>query len=300
MQEYEYERRIMGSDSAVSLIAPSQSVADAAYERMIQIAEEYEARFSRFRPESELSRVNAGGIGRMSPEFMTAVMQARELYEKSRGVFNPLSDISRFGYDEDISVVKGAERTGGEASPYSLDFTVMRIDPQEGTLALAPGQKLDFGGFMKGHTAERMAVAARNCSGVIVNLGGDIYTRGRDQHGVPFVFEVDNPFDPATSIPFYATDAAIATSGSYNRHWKLNGRPFSHILDQSGKQNPTSDLISATVIAPKGREADAFATAAIVLGSVEGGRLLDELGLSYCFIRTDGTVVKDSSFASIL
>lgn len=290
MKEYEYEDKIMGSDAAISIVASDKSLADEYYARMRACAEDFEARFSRFRKESELSRLNEQRTMRVSKEFMDVFLLSRELSVLTKYAFNPLVTIARFGYDEDIARVKGTERTRTtEKHPYNTAIENVLVDESSMTITLQEGQLLDFGGFLKGHVAQRMAECIPDDVSVISNVGGDIYTRGLDESREVFRFTIDNPVLPSERVFFLARDSGIATSGSYNRHWSLEGKPFSHILDQSGQKNPETDVVSATVLANSGAEADAFATIPIVLGSREGERLLSSLGVEYFLICTNGS-----------
>lgn len=297
MKELDYEKRVMGSEANISIVAGDRATADATATTLFEIAEREEARFSRFQEGSELSRVNRERSAEVSKEFMEVLLLGRELYRATEGAFNPLVDISRFGYDADIALVKGLDRAGkSESIPYSIDMEAITIDQVAMTVSLREGQNLDFGGYVKGHTAEKMATVDSQCQGILVNLGGDIYARGLDVEGKPFVFSVDDPTGADTDLSFFATNAGIATSGSYNRHWKHRGTPFFHILDTSGVRNPMTEIISATVIARTGAESDAYATAALVLGADAGEKILERKGCEYCFIRTDGSITMSGAF----
>lgn len=296
MKEYDFDFRMMGSDAHISIITSAEGIAETVYQRMRIIAEAEEARYSRFREESELSVLNRERTRTVSRQFMDTFLCARELHASTQGAFNPLVDISRYGYDADLSKVKGIERSRATSAPYNTDLLAVGVDEARMTIALQEGQRLDFGGFLKGRVAHMMADEAELCTGVIVNIGGDIFTRGVDVDGEPFSFSIDNPFAPSEDLVFTAVNSGIATSGSYNRTWFLEGRPFHHILDASGTKNAESDVVSATVVAPTGAKADAFATIAMVQGSIEGARILTELGCAYFLICLDGSVVASPSF----
>lgn len=296
MKEYDYEKRVMGSEASLSIVAADRTIADRAAAALFEIAENEEERFSRFREGSELSRLNRERSLVVSDVFMEVLLLGREFYRLSGRVFNPLVDISRFGYDADITLVKGMKRVGKAITPYSRDMEAVHIDEATRTVSLSEGQHLDFGGYVKGYAAEKMAKAARDCQGVVVNLGGDVYVHGRDAQGDPFIFAVDDPTDGSAELFFGTTDVGIATSGSYNRHWEYKHAPFFHILDGSGVQNPITSILSATVIAPTGAEADALATAALVLGVAAGGALLEQYGSPYCFITKDGSRICSDRF----
>lgn len=292
MNEYDYEHRIMGSDATISIVAEHEAIAETAHARMLQIAEQEEAVFSRFRPNSELSLLNEKRTLTVSPLFMETFLYARDMHERSEGAFNPLVDISRFGYNKDISLVKGSVEDNLVETPYTTDLQQVLADQTSMRISLVEGQRLDFGAFLKGHVAEKMARSAVGCAGVIVNMGGDIYTRGTDVDGSDFTFSIDNPF--GLDIAFSLRDGAVATSGTYNRHWTYRGKPFAHILDKEGTLNPQGGLVSVTVIAPTGRDADAFATAALVEGNA---RMLQAQDFDYYLIYEDGRVISSPFFS---
>lgn len=293
--EYVFEDMVMGCEFSVALVTQDEIYAQRAYERMRSEARRYDAQFSRFIKESELSRLNILKEMHVSPTCIEVLRVGRELYEKTEGAFNPLVQIARYGYDADIDEVLLTERGNTESSePYNTDFSSIRITDRY--VYLLPGHMLDVGGYLKGYVAERMTALAPEAYGVIVNLGGDIYTRGRDAQGSAFTFAIEHPHEPNTSISFAYENGAIATSGTYRRVWSRNGVPFHHILDSSGLQNPDSDLISATVLAKRGHDAEAYATAALVLGSKDAGVLLQKNTLEYLCIRHDGTYMVSPLF----
>ncbi len=279
----------MGCNLAISIVAPDKKVADVAHQTMQEMVQAADARFSRFTLESELSQLNDAQSRTVSSEFLDVILTAKRLYTQTRGAVNPLVDISRFGYDADIEIVRHTNRDGHAGPEYSISFERIAVDGD--TLTLIPGQRLDFGGLLKGYMAERMAKGIPGLAGVVVNLGGDVYTLGHDTDGNLFEFHVEHPLDENRRLSFTASNAGIATSGSYRRHWSYRGTPFHHILDSTGNKNPDTDILSATVITSSGADADAYATAALVLGSDAGAQLLQSHGHEYCFIRTDGSLL---------
>ncbi len=279
----------MGSDLVVSIVMPSAELARREYERAKSLGDSYEQRFSRFLPTSELSRLNETRDANVSPEFMDVISTGFDLYRATDGVFNPLVQIARLGYDVSFDSLNGPKKTNKDS--YDVQLSSVHIDETTQHITLAEGQRLDVGGFLKGMVAERMAKAIQGASGVIVNIGGDIYTIGKDENGAPFGFDVYNPVNEQVAVVVPLTDRAIATSGIYRRNWEADGQKVHHILDTTGTTNPESDLVSATVIAEHGHEADAYATVAIVLGSEKAAHLLKQRGLSYVLITQEGKTI---------
>jgi thiamine biosynthesis lipoprotein len=295
MQTYEYEARAMGVTVSATIVAEQRDAADAAWKRMYKEIQDADARFSRFKPDSELSRLNEAGSMEVSRQMREILLLGKELYRKTEGVFTMLADISRFGYDDDIEHVRRRERHASARTPYTTDVSSIVIDEHTSFVSLPAGARVDVGGFLKGHLAEQLAKEA-NVSGTIVNLGGDLYVRGRDEEGEPFTLSLEDP--RGGELVFVAKDGAIATSGTYRRRWTLDGAPMHHILRADGEGNPVTDLVSATVSAPSGADAEAYSTAAIVLGSVRAERFLTSRGVEYVLIRRDGTMAASPHFVS--
>ncbi len=289
LREHIFEDRLMGSDLVVSIVMSSPDMARKEYERAKSLGNDYEKRFSRFLPTSELSRLNDTGVADVSSEFIDVISTGFSLYRDTHGAFNPLVQIARMGYDTSFDTLNGPREI--DHGNYDVHPTSVSIDEVSRHIVLGTGQRLDVGGYLKGMVAEHMAKSIEGADGIIVNIGGDIYTTGKDENGAPFGFDVYDPVNEQVAVVVPLTDGAIATSGVYRRAWEADGKRVHHILDETGTQNPTSDLVSATIIAEHGHEADAYATVAIVMGSERASRLLRERGLSYVFITHEGKTI---------
>ncbi len=288
--EYNFDKKLMGSDLVVALITDSHEHAREIFERMSAIGDAYEKQFSRFIATSELSVLNERKKNIVTPEFLRITHLAHALFTETDGVFNALLQVHNAGYTKDFSLLTDAVQETDVGS-YDADFSLVHIDDTTRRITLAPTQKLDFGGFLKGHVAEILSHECANITGCIVNLGGDIFTRGTDANGQPFVFSVYNPVtkEHMLSIPLH--NSAIATSGTYKRTWKTKDGHVHHILEANSKKNPSSDIVSATVISPEGYRADAYATVALILGSQKASALLTRKGLPFVFITKTGDCI---------
>jgi thiamine biosynthesis lipoprotein len=292
-QEFEYNGKAMGTEYSVAVVCGSKELADRAFGIAKSDIEAYDARFSRFSPESEISVLNEKKDMSVSKAFLDATLRAQELFRETRGVFNPLVQISRFGYDRDFADLKDDDRPNDEES-YDIDFSSTLIDLEASRVRLNPGQKLDYGGFLKGYLAEIIARKIKSLSseiaGVVVNLGGDIHARGLDEHGKEFVFSIYNPVTDSGEFAVTLLDQSLATSGSYKRSWLKAGEEIHHILDASGSRNPESDIISASVVCADGGMAEAYAKVFLSLGSEDALNLLRGNDFSFMTIGKDGKV----------
>ncbi|MFA6227073.1 MAG: FAD:protein FMN transferase [Candidatus Paceibacterota bacterium] len=296
MKEFEYKGKAMGTDFSIAIVCDSKGLADKLADEAEKEIWDYEKLFSRFLPESELSRLNKEKEIVVSETFMKVALASRELFFLTDGIFNPLFQIERLGYDKDfnrldiISIKKNIEE-------YNTDFTSTVFDEKESIIILQKGQKLDFGGFLKGYLAEILCKEIKSSSkeigGVIVNIGGDLYTQGLDANGKEFVFEIYNPITKKDDILISIYNQALATSGTYKRNWKNGNLTIHHILDISGIQNPDTGVVSASIISDSGAKSEAFAKVFISVGPKEAQKILKDDKMKYIIIKSDGKIIKN-------
>ncbi|MCP4247230.1 MAG: FAD:protein FMN transferase, partial [bacterium] len=147
-----------------------------------------------------------------------------------------------------------------------------------GAVKSVDGAGLGLGGVAKGWAIDRATetLAKAGCTGALVNVGGDIRCFGRPDHRDKWIVAVQNPFDQGGGKFFGAlavNDAAVCTSGNYERFTVIDGKRYSHIIDpRTGRCVDFAP--SVTVVAPTAAIADGWATALSVLGP-EGFKLLD-------------------------
>ncbi|HRH25859.1 MAG TPA: FAD:protein FMN transferase [Candidatus Paceibacterota bacterium] len=297
-KEYEFSGKAMGTEFSIAIISDYFPAADAASKNAIDSIHEYESRFSRFIPQSELSRINEEKDMIVSNEFMDVIEKSYTLFVLTGGIFNPLVQIKRFGYTKDFSEIEdSAQLLNENLEEYNIDFSSTLIDSKNHKVVLQDGQQLDFGGFLKGYLAEllckQIMTSSPHITGAIVNIGGDLYTEGKDSNGETFLFDIYNPITQSddTTIPIF--NSALATSGTYKRIWKSDGVQTNHILDISGIKNPETAIVSSSVIHPDGGKAEAFAK---VLLSIEKDRALQILkpeDIGYILITNTGELVRN-------
>lgn len=291
MEEYKYQSRAMGTDVLISVVANKEKDANDLAGAALVMVESYEQQFSRFLPESELSQLNAIGTLRVSKRFLSVLKTALKLSRKTHGVFNPLFQIKRFGYDTDYADISSHSTV---SEPYNTDISAITLDETTHTISLAEGQQLDFGGFLKGYVAKEIVGTLTRSElphqGIIVNLGGDLCTTGSDAMNEPFVFEIRNPV-LGTHEAIVVENQCVATSGTYKRQWKHEGVSYHHVLDSSGGKNPETAVISATVVHEDGACAEGYATTLLSEPLDRALACIGEPDLTYTLIKEDGAVV---------
>jgi thiamine biosynthesis lipoprotein len=296
MKEFEYNGKAMGTTFSISIVSDSNELADRLAKETEGEISEYEKRFSRFLPDSELSLLNRNKNMVVSETFMKVAQKSRELFSSTKGIFNPLLQIERLGYNKDFSKLNNFGDMEMEEK-YDIDFSSTIIDEKSSRIILGAGQKLDFGGFLKGYLSEllcrKIKKASEKIAGVIVNIGGDIYTEGLDAEGKKFIFNIYNPITKKDDILVPVCDQALATSGTYKRNWKKSGLVVHHILDVSGTENPDSDVVSSSVIHDNGGKAEAYAKVFISLGVEKAIKILADDNIKFVIIKKDGEIIKN-------
>lgn len=156
---------------------------------------------------------------------------------------------------------------------------------------------LDLSGIAKGYGVDRLADVARahGIGGALLAIDGEVRAIGAQPDGSPWAVAVERPdYDSrAAQSVIGLQDAAIATSGDY-RHWvDLGARRLSHTMDPRRGGPLGTSPASVTVVAARCMEADAWATALMVRGSVAGAALARQYGLNVLFMdrRGDGVVM---------
>ncbi len=175
-----------------------------------------------------------------------------------------------------------------------VGYRNIRLDPGAGTVFLErEGMRISLGGIGKGYAVDR-AVAAVRKRGVgngVISAGGDLKAFGTKRDGDLWNVAVRNPRDAEKIICVIPlSNAAVATSGDYERQRTGGGKRYHHILDPRTGY-PARGCMSVSVVAKEAADADALATAVFVLGPREGLALLERLpGTEGVVVDADGNL----------
>ncbi len=286
--------RPMATDVSVQIAVPPSRWAEAAAaaDACMDWFDEVDARLSRFRPESELSRLNAaaGDWFVASDVLYECVARALESAESSGGLFDPtmLRQLCALGYDRDFAAIANHEVATAFDFPVPAERAAWRaiaLDPRRRRIRLPAGVRLDFGGIAKGWAADVALV--RYCAkfpGALVNVGGDLRAHGGPQPGELWSVGIRDPRlelsgvdDPATHLATARLSrGAMATSGAVRRWWLRGGQRQHHLLDPrtgqpiplwtAGGDEPDSLIATATAFAPTAAQAEVAAKVALLRG----------------------------------
>lgn len=241
------------------------------------------AQMSGWEPQSALCRFNrapAGSWQVLEPEFFEVLAHAVALAEDSDGAFDPtlgaLVDLWGFGpagapaqYPGDADIARESRRCGWHR---------LRIDASRRAALQPGGLCLDLSGIAKGYAVDLLArrLDALGVANYLVEIGGELTARGVKCDGTPWWVGFELPPDadrmPRSPAPLRAglSGWAAATSGDYRRFFLDGTTRRSHTLDAHSGAPVASDVASVTVLHRSCMQADALATALMVMGAQAG------------------------------
>ena len=173
------------------------------------------------------------------------------------------------------------------------DYTKIKLEGN--TVTLPAGMQIELGSIAKGYITDEIAAYCRS-RGVkhgILNFGGNVVVIGSRPDGQPWKIGVRNPNEPGgdSIIVLPTTDGAVATSGTYERGFTINGVRYHHILDADTGWPVQNGLASVTVQTQDSLIAEGYDTACFILGLEKGMALVEATpGMEAVFIDTEGNI----------
>ena len=247
----------------------------------------WDQRFSRFSPDSELSRLNADPrplvpVSPMMARFIAAAIAAAE---QSEGLVDAtlLPELEAAGYVGDLSEsapLAGAstgvpDRRPAQGRP---DAPWRAVSVGRRTVRRPPGLRFDTGGVAKGLFADLIGAALGGHASFAVECAGDIRVGGSAR--LPRPVHVTSPFDASVIHTFEMTGGGVATSGIGKRSWlDLDGALAHHLIDPSTGRPAFTGVVQATALAPSALLAVIRAKAALLSGPAGATRWLPDGGV---------------------
>ena len=289
--------RVMGTDAHIIVVDGPTGAIDSARARL----EELEARWSRFRADSELCRLNARSGCPVVVSDLTFELLGHTCgwWARTAGAFDPtvLPALERAGYDRTFDEIVPVEHPEAPQQPApSPGCAQVRLDPVVRSVTVPSGVRIDLGGIAKGFAADLVAddVLRSGAAGVCVNLGGDLRVAGRPPTGAAsWVVAVDVPpgLEPhGHPVPMLSlADGAVATTSRALRTWRRGASTEHHVIDPRTGCPARTPWISATVITGRAVDAEPLAKAALLSSTPEAAStLLAAHGATGFLIDSDG------------
>jgi len=310
--EGETRFRAMGTDVHVMVVGGRVTLLELARE----FVEELELRWSRFKPSSEISRLNAHRAEpvRVSPDTLALVQRALDGAHITGGRYDPtvLGAVLQAGYDRSFELLAepatghgngtgtGTGRRPPGAPPPRLRhaWKAIAIDPAASTVTLPGGVGFDPGGIGKGYAADLLVAELlhQGAAGVCANLGGDLRVAGEPPLGRSWRIAIEHPLWRTQAATVGLRAGAVATSSRTRRAWGPPGDRRHHLIDPATGQPARNRIASASVVAAEAWQAEVLAKALFLGGLGDGFALLDRTGTNGLLIDDQGAMYPSAGF----
>jgi thiamine biosynthesis lipoprotein len=278
--------RSMGCD--VTLLAPPEHP-DAG--RLVRgIFESWDARFSRFQPDSELEAVNnsQGHPVVVSEPMVRVIAAAIRAARATDGLFDPLlgGRMTELGYDRTF---KELPSTRSEAAIGYWEGGAWReivVDPEGGTVRLPVGYRLDLGGIAKGMAVDAAidALVVACLPYAAVSAGGDLAVLGLPPDQDAWSIAIEGPWQTVVAV----RRGALATSSVLRRRWEVNGAQRHHLIDPRTGMPANGPIVQASVAAATCEQAEVAAKMAILSDLPGAIRRLEQHRLAALLLTAEG------------
>lgn len=294
MTQHDLEFDAMGS--RVRLLigepGPGMPAPEVVGERSRRFLEEFDSSLSRFRPGSELCRLNADPRERVPASALLRRAIAAGIFaaERSGGLVDPtlVGEIERTGYVASRAGMSGLPlpEALAEAPPRrpasprpEARWRGFSVHEEAGAIVRPPGLRFDTGGTGKGLAADLLAASLRGYSRFVVDCGGDIRIGGADALVHPYEVFVEHPISGERAHVLRIGSGGVATSGIDVRIWRdETGRIVHHLLDPASGEPAWTGLVGATALGDTALEAETLSKAALLAGPERGRELLRDRG----------------------
>ncbi|MDO5446360.1 MAG: FAD:protein FMN transferase, partial [Prevotellaceae bacterium] len=234
---------------------------------------EVDASLSPFNDSSIITKINNNVDVKINSMFREVFEKAMDVSQSTDGAFDitvaPLVNAWGFGFKSGSGLTKVQIDSVMDFVGYKKvslrDNKVVKTDPR---------LMLDCSAIAKGYGSDVVAnlLTRKGISNFMVEIGGEIVTRGKNAEQKPWRVGVTKPTDDSLSLNtelqtvLDLTDISLATSGNYRNFYYKNGKKYAHTIDPRTGRPVQHSLLSATVLAPTCAEADAYATSFMVMG----------------------------------
>lgn len=289
----------MRTDIFVKIVSETRKEADLERDLNDSFAvfRDIASRFSRFREESELFRLNDSSEMRVSPEMEGILSEAVSSYGETGGVFDPsiLPYLESSGY-------AGSFGTDSFGIPSPLPggscggFGGILIDKRAGIVRKPSALRIDLGGIAKGYAVDKVTrmLRERGNTDFLVDAGGDMFASGSDiENGSSFWgIDIARPMgEDGRAALLTLCDQAVATSGMDRRRWSVGGEERHHLIDPRTGKSAVTDLMSVTVVGKTVVRAEVAAKTICILGRESGLEFAAKRGVAAFLILSDGKTV---------
>ena len=290
----------MGTNYTVELAAPMDDATRTGLKELIEAElAAINRSMSTYDPRSELSEFNRRQDLRWVPAsqgLLEVLDSASRISTATQGAFDvtvgPLVDL--WGFGPQIRTRRVPNDAAIEQVRKSVGYRHVQIDPSAGTIRKRhSGTQVDLCAIAKGYGVDRvgMILERQGVHDYLVEIGGELRGRGTAAAGRPWRVGIKRPVEGQHVVGEIVVleNRGIATSGTTEDFFEQDGRHYSHIIDPKTARPVEHPAMAVSVIADTTMEADASATALVVLGSERGYSLAQARGLAALFVTASGS-----------
>lgn len=255
----------------VEVTSPDKETAKIVFEEFKRLDE----LLSKYKPTSEISRLNSEGKLIVSNDTFYILKEAKELSKITNGAFDvtigPLVDLWGFSnknyHKPDVSQIKEA------LNLVSSDY--IKLDEKNNFVELAkPGMKIDLGAIAKGFAIDCAIkkLKIHNIKSCLINAGGQIYCMGT-RFSKPWKIAIQDPRKKGFIKILELVNQGLSTSGDYEQYFMHDKKRYTHIINPKTGYPAESGIVSVTIITSNNTIADVLSTAVFVLGEAQGRKI---------------------------
>ena len=244
---------------------------------------------STYKPDSEISQFNQQQPDQwvtISAETAYVIDAGQKVSQLSHGAFDMTIGnlVNLWGFGPTINLDSIPDKSKIDTLIGSTGYQKLKVkqEPHQ-LLKTSPEVYLDLSAIAKGYAVDAIAkvLLENNITNFMVEIGGEIITHGLKEENRPWVIGVQSPASSEDSVQkkLYLTNVAMATSGDYRNYFEQDGQRYSHTIDPRTGFPIKHQLASVTVISTSCMQADAYATAIMVLGPDEGMKFANQNNL---------------------
>jgi thiamine biosynthesis lipoprotein len=286
----------MGGRARITVVEGTDEQLDSA----VALADRCEARWSRFLPESDLSRLARAGGTPVSVDPLTTVLieAMRDGVALTDGDFDPtlLPSVVAVGYGASVvapdlvTTLAGDAHSGGDLNAIRLDGATVR---------LPRGMTLDAGGIGKGFAADLVAahLIEAGAAGALVEISGDLVAAGRAPDGIAWRLDVENPFATEQALARVRfVGGALVTSSQRKRRFDTDRGVRHHLIDPRTGDSAVTDVQTVSVIAATGARGEAIAKSGFLRSPDDFLGAVPEWAAAALLVLADGSIRTSSNW----
>ena len=290
----------MGTTYNITVVA-DQLPPDDLHQRIDNLLSLVDNSMSTYKSDSELSRFNRMAVGQemqISEDFARVLQISHDVWQRSGGAFDPtigpLVDLWGFG----PTVTDNTAPSTQQLSLAVRDIGFQHLILDDLSLSKTRPVQLDLSAVAKGYAVDLVAdmLEMLGLPDYLVEIGGEIRASGSNPNGQIWRVAIEEPaLISSVNRVIPVAESAVATSGDYRNYFEQEGIRYSHILDPRSGSPIKHNLASVTVLSNSCAEADAWATAFLVMGAEPSLQLAEQLKLPIYLLTKEGDTFKGAN-----